>query len=317
MEDMLFSILIPAYKNKYLKDCIDSVFSQTYKNWELIIINDASPEDLDSIVSHYSDKRLKYYKNKENCGALNVVDNWNKCLSHAVGVFVICIGDDDRFLPNCLEEYHRLIEKFPECNVYHGWTQIIDESGNVLEMQESRPVWEGEWSMVWHRWNNNRVQYIGDFAYRTQTLKENGGFYKLPLAWASDDISALIAARKYGVANTQVPVFQYRKSLITISRTSHYNDKIDASLNEYKWYKLEIKRKERISKIEEIFKRNVENILTGHFHTKVYNYIFEDIFTGKTVSRWLYWYKRRTYTGINRRYMVRVLFKVLFNKITD
>lgn len=47
---MKFTIAIPAYKRTFLKECIDSILAQTYKDFELIIINDASPEDLDSVV---------------------------------------------------------------------------------------------------------------------------------------------------------------------------------------------------------------------------------------------------------------------------
>ena len=63
---MKFSITIPAYKRSYLKEAIDSCLAQTYKDFELIIVNDASPEDLDSIVNSYSDNRIRYYKNETN-----------------------------------------------------------------------------------------------------------------------------------------------------------------------------------------------------------------------------------------------------------
>ena len=119
MKKLLFSILVPTYKAKFLKECIDSVLSQTYTNFELIIVNDASPEDIDSIVSICSDDRLRYYKNKKNIGAVDVVDNWNLCLSYAVGDYVICMGDDDKLTPNCLEEYLKLIEKYPKLEKNH------------------------------------------------------------------------------------------------------------------------------------------------------------------------------------------------------
>ena len=62
-----FSITIPAYKRTYLQECIDSILGQTYTDFELIIVNDASPEDLDSIVNSFSDSRIRYYKNEKNC----------------------------------------------------------------------------------------------------------------------------------------------------------------------------------------------------------------------------------------------------------
>ena len=99
-EVTLFSITIPAYKDKFLKEAIESVLSQTYENFEVIIVNDASPHNLDAIVNEFNDKRIRYFKNKNNCGARDVVDNWNICLNHASGDYVICMGDEDKLTPN-------------------------------------------------------------------------------------------------------------------------------------------------------------------------------------------------------------------------
>ena len=93
---MKYSILIPAYKAKFFYECLDSALNQSFKDYEVIILNDASPEDLDSIVGTFHDNRIRYYKNEVNVGAINVVDNWNTLLSLAKGDFVACIGDDDK-----------------------------------------------------------------------------------------------------------------------------------------------------------------------------------------------------------------------------
>lgn len=77
---MKFSILLPAYKKKYLYECIESCLAQTYSDFEIIIVDDASPEDLKAVVGQFSDIRIRYYRNEKNCGALHVVDNWNICL---------------------------------------------------------------------------------------------------------------------------------------------------------------------------------------------------------------------------------------------
>ena len=190
---MKFSITVPAYKAQFLKECIDSILAQTYPNFELIIVNDASPEDLDLIVNAYSDNRIRYYKNKVNCGAVNVVDNWNKCLEYATGDYLICMGDDDMLAPDCLTEYLQLMKCYPDLDIYHGRTEIINEHTKFYMLQEARPKYESVYSLIWHRWKG-RAQFIGDFLFRVQALKEKGGFYKLPLAWASDDISANIMA---------------------------------------------------------------------------------------------------------------------------
>lgn len=234
---MKFSILIPAYKSKFLKECIDSCLRQTIKEFEIIIVNDASPENLDAIVEQYNDRRIHYYINKTNCGSVNVVDNWNKCLSYASGDYVICMGDDDKLLPNCLEEYAKLIDQYPGIGLLHGWTEIIDENSVPFQMTTLRGLHESAMSLCWHRkMGAYTLQFIGDFCFERKWLVKQGGFFKLPLAWGSDDISALIGASKNGVANTQVPVFQYRRNRYTISSTGNVDIKLQALQEQRKWY---------------------------------------------------------------------------------
>ena len=223
-----FTIAIPAYKKKYLFEAIESCLDQTYKNFELVIVDDASPEDLKSVVDKFKDDRIKYYRNEKNCGAEHVVDNWNKCLNYAKGEYIICMGDDDKLKSNCLEEYDKLIRLYPKLNVYHAWTEIIDENGDVAAMQEPRPLYESAYSMLYNRFRFDRLQYIGDWLLNVKNLKEHGGFYDLPFAWGSDDMSAFVAALDKGIANSQVPLFQYRISRYTITNTGHNEKKIFA-----------------------------------------------------------------------------------------
>ncbi len=219
-EDIKFSVTVPAYKAQYLAECIDSILAQTYKNFEVIIANDASPHDLDSIIAKYDDPRIRYYKNKVGFGAEKVVGNWNKCLEYSTGDYIICMGDDDMLLPNCLDEYSKLIGKYPDLDVYHGWTEIINENSEIVDINEPRPLFESVYSLMYYRMKG-RQQYIGDFLYRRAILRERGGFFFLPMAWGSDDITCYMAAQDKGIANTQVPVFLYRKSMLTLSASGN------------------------------------------------------------------------------------------------
>ena len=231
---MKFTIGIPAYKAKFLTECIDSILAQTYTDFELIIVNDASPEDVDSIVKNYDDKRIRYYRNEKNFGAENVVDNWSKCLSFAKGEYFVLMGDDDKMEPNYLEEFTNLICKYPNLGIYHCRTKIIDEKSEFITLTEARAEYESVYSMIWHRMNG-ALQYISDFVYHTETLITNGGFYKMPLAWGSDLISAYIASIHKGIANTNKPVLNYRRSSSTISSTGSIDLKMKALLLGKKW----------------------------------------------------------------------------------
>lgn len=246
------SITVPAYKAQYLAECIDSILAQTYKNFELIIVNDASPQDIDSIVSKYDDSRIRYYKNKVGFGAEHVVGNWNKCLEYTTGDYIICMGDDDKLLPNCLEEYVKLINLFPDLDIYHGMTEIINENSDITSIQQPRPLWESVYSMLWWRWRG-RSQYIGDWLFKTDPLRDKGGFFFTKFAWGADDASAVMSAKDCGVANTYYPVFQYRVSSLTISNnTDNIWEKIASQNSVFDYYET-ILKKEPSSAVDKVY----------------------------------------------------------------
>lgn len=296
---MKFSITVPAYKSSYLKECIDSILAQTYQDYELIIVNDASPENLDSIVESYSDARIQYYKNKKNCGAINVVDNWNRCLSYATGDYIICMGDDDKLLPDCLEEYSQLIMQYPGRGVYHGWAEIIDENSNVVKMQAVRPLLEDVYSIIWHRWHG-RDQFIGDFLFETKRLKENGGFYKLPLAWGTDDITVVLAAKNNGIVNSQKPIFQYRVNSQTISIScDNLKKKMDAISLEEKWFNFFLQEKpSETTNVGFVYWKMVKDDLSSYMQRKKRDCLKKDFLSGNRIFKLTYWIKHRKQYGI-------------------
>lgn len=308
---MKYSITIPAYKAKYLKEAIDSILAQTYKDFELIIVNDASPEDLDTIVKAYNDPRIRYFKNEKNCGALRVVDNWNICLSKVRGEFLICMGDDDRLLPECLEVYDKLIDKYPDLDVYHGWTEMIDENSQIFKMQEPRPEREGVYSAMLGRYMG-RQQFIGDFLFRTAPLREAGGFFFVPMAWGSDDITALRAMVGKGVANTQQPVFQYRCNRLTLSSSSHGDLKMQGICLKAQWEKALIQRDNQQLDVpetifHEVLKRDYENLFQG-----IQKYeIMKNFESGGRMRKLFHWLRVKKQYGLTNRMILISLLKSL------
>jgi glycosyltransferase involved in cell wall biosynthesis len=299
-----FSITIPAYKRTFFQECIESILIQTYTNFELIIVDDASPEDLASIVKKFNDTRIRYYRNEKNCGAINVVDNWNICLGYATGDYVICMGDDDRLLPNCLEEYHNMIERFPKLGVYQAWTQIIDENGKIYDMKSALPQHESTLSLIWHNWKG-RGQYIGNILFDTKKLRENGGFFKLPLALSSDEISTYIAAECGGIANSQIPLFQYRESKQTITNTGNAEVLLEAVKQEEAWSKQQLD-KAATNEIDTFYKDYLVKELPKHYSKKRRAIIGRDV-KNKSIFTFIKWFYNRNKYNLNLKDFVFIL----------
>lgn len=301
---MKFSIVIPAFKATFLKECIESVLSQSYVDFELIILNDASPENIFDIVNEFSDSRIKYFENQTNVGAEKIIHNWNKLLSLAKGEYFMCIGDDDVLLSNCLEEYVKLIDKYPTLDLYHGWTEIIDQDSIVVALQEARPERETVYSMIWHRWNG-RNQFIGDFLFNTKSLLEVGGFYYLPLAWASDDLTTFIVAKKYGIANTQVPVFQYRVSTLTISSNGKEELKLDAMKLERNWYTDFFNSSKRLSGTDTIYHKMLIQEIDLYFRRKKVSVLRKYFLKHSFLQSTIYWFNLSKKYDINLKIILK------------
>lgn len=93
MNDPLISIIVPVYGvEKYIERYARSIFEQTYRNFELILVNDCSSHPVEPIIKSYDDPRIRYYVNDHNYGGRNLVDNWNYCLEYVTGEYVINMG---------------------------------------------------------------------------------------------------------------------------------------------------------------------------------------------------------------------------------
>ena len=121
-------------------------------------------------------------------------------------------------------------------------------------------------------------------------LLEKGGYYKLPMAWASDDITAVIMAEEHGIANTSTIVFQYRVSSSTISSKGGYKIKINAIREEKKWFQEFLKREAK-DEVDKKYKLAIERCFERHFEKKYAMYIIRDIKERRI--RFFYWLRNK------------------------
>lgn len=289
-----FSIGIPAFKSKFLEECISSILTQTYPYFELIIINDCSPEPLETIIHAFNDERILYSKNDKNTGAEHVVRNWNNCLAKATGDFFILMGDDDKMEPDYLEEFVQLIGRYPDLDVFHTRTCIINEASQPTGLTQSVPEYETVYDAMWHRINFWRTQFISDFVYRTAALKAKGGFYYFPLAWASDDVTAYIACGKKGIAHNNKLLFNYRISRYTISKTGNYLLKMDALKEEKKWLEEFLAIKPSLPQ-DIILHADIKNKLDWYIRRRTIFTMHASVREGWLKYSYMWWQHRKKY----------------------
>ncbi|PTX61158.1 GT2 family glycosyltransferase [Kordia periserrulae] len=112
----LFSVIIPLYnKETYIQQTVESVLQQTFTDFELLIVNDASTDKSVSIVSQISDDRIQLIENPENLG---LSTTRNHGIFKASGEIIALLDADDVWLPNFLETIHKLHTTFPEASLY-------------------------------------------------------------------------------------------------------------------------------------------------------------------------------------------------------
>ncbi|MCK5707855.1 MAG: glycosyltransferase [Candidatus Aureabacteria bacterium] len=131
------SVIIPNYNYaRFLPECIESVIAQTYKNWELIVVDDNSTDKSREVVKKYIKKHpnlnIRLIHNKK--GPSGTPTPVNIGINNMKGEYFAWLSSDDIFKPDKLEKQVDVLEKEPEVGFVHTGFDIIDDCGSVTKM---------------------------------------------------------------------------------------------------------------------------------------------------------------------------------------
>ena len=129
----LISIGVPVYNGaNFIKEALDSILSQTYKNFELIISDNASTDETEQICREYAskDSRIHYHRSPQNLGA---AWNFNRVLELSSGKYFKWAAHDDVLAPDFLLKCVEVLERDPALILCHCQAKVIDDRGNVLQ----------------------------------------------------------------------------------------------------------------------------------------------------------------------------------------
>lgn len=151
----LVSVVIPTYNRGYLIErTINSVLSQTYTNFELLIVDDASTDNTEQIISNIHDKRLNYIRLEQNT---NGTKPRNIGIQNSKGDFIAFLDSDDEWLPNKLEKQLNFINQL-NSEEFLCFTGLIKNNGVIEEPTKQRVLRNNEDIMDYILIEDNLVQ---------------------------------------------------------------------------------------------------------------------------------------------------------------
>jgi glycosyltransferase involved in cell wall biosynthesis len=133
MPPPLVSVCIPTYRGEaHIVETIQSVLNQTLSDFELVVIDDSSPDGTAAAVQTFTDPRIRFLCNPSNLGPEG---NWNRCLAEARGQYFKLLPHDDLLHPTCLQEQVAVLEA--DCAqaialVFCGRTMIDNASKKLM-----------------------------------------------------------------------------------------------------------------------------------------------------------------------------------------
>lgn len=149
---MKFSVLLPTRNRlEYLRYAVETVRRQDYDNWEIIISDNCSEDDINGYVAELGDSRIRYVRTSS---FVPVTENWNNALNHSDGDYVVMLGDDDGLLPGYFSTLLNSFKEHPDPDfvyvsaLFYAYPGVMpDEPDGFLKQDrnaffnETTPAW--------------------------------------------------------------------------------------------------------------------------------------------------------------------------------
>lgn len=202
-ESLPITVFMAAYNSaQYIKKSINSILNQTFKNFELLIVDDGSEDNTVDIIQSYNDPRIRLIKNDKNRG---LGYTRNVALTEAKGEFIAILDSDDIAYPTRLEVQMKNFKRRPNLAVLGSYAYIIDGNGKKT----------GE--KIYPTTGSNKIKatllFSNTFAHstimmKTKIFREVGGYPNHPVAQDYALLSRI--ALKYEVDNLPEYLAEYR-----------------------------------------------------------------------------------------------------------
>ena len=207
----MVTFVVPCYKLAHLlPECVESILSQTYGDFEVLIMDDCSPDNTAEVAQSFTDPRVRHIRNEPNLGHLR---NYNKGIGLAKGKYVWLISADDRLrVPYVLERYVNVMEQQPEAGFAccPGFEMQDGKETRVaaysIQAEHDR-IFKGS-VFLKRLFASNSV--IAASGFVRKTCYDQIGAFPLDMPYAGDWFMWCVLALHYDVAYFAEPMVNYR-----------------------------------------------------------------------------------------------------------
>jgi len=181
-----FSIILPVRNGaKYLSETLESLFAQTYRHFNILVLENQSDDGTVDILRACKDERLRVFPSDK---PLSIEDNWSRILDLPLAEWMTIVSHDDLLYPDFLREMTLLIQAEPDASLYTAHFDLIDAQG-----QNIRPSWPAPYRESGDAFLERRQLWRADsfgtgYVMRSEDYRRVGGIPLYPGLYYADDV---------------------------------------------------------------------------------------------------------------------------------
>ena len=231
-----FSVVIPLYnKQKYIAAAVESILAQTFSDFEIIVVDDCSTDTSVTVVSRFSDPRIKIISRPEN-GGLSATRNTG--INAATSEFIAFLDADDTWKPEFLRRIRDLIELFPRAGLFATAYEELYPNGKALLVKNGLNIKPGEMDLVDDFFLAAAKQPI--ISYASTVIKkevfENAGYFDEQITLGEDVDFNIRANVLYDLAYYNASCARYTMHSENQITKGDINSKTITDFNRYERY---------------------------------------------------------------------------------
>ena len=292
----MISVVIPLYNKEYqIRHTLETLFLQTYQDFEIIIVNDGSTDNSVNEVNKIKDSRIRLY-NQTNSG---VSAARNRGIQEAEGEFVAFLDADDEWKPNYLLSQYELVQQYPQCDVFVTNYEFKKDNDVIIPTSINKLPFSSETGILQNYFEiascSHPPMWTSAVMARRECLIKIGGF-PVGIKSGEDLLTWAKLACRYKIAYNRNPlaVFNEGSEHNLVNKPSRPHDENDfvadelikllslidpekaPALKKYisLWYKMKVSVYVRSGNIKSAWKYGIKSLTYNFLNYKVYLMMF-------------------------------------------